>query len=104
MGQFTLRSIGIKSGKALIRYSISILSDEEIISMEENLAKETEKRVRLHEIYEKAKAENENRAQLEAQREKVSLLMYIDNIFNFVRRLNYAINNFWKKESVNFNV
>jgi hypothetical protein len=66
-----LKSIGITSGRALLRYNVVVLSDEDRIELEEKLAKETERRKKLEEIYSKQKVENEHRAQLEAEREKV---------------------------------
>lgn len=56
----------------MLRYNVVVLSDEDRIELEEKLAKETERRKKLEEIYSKQKVENEHRARLEAEREKVS--------------------------------
>jgi hypothetical protein len=67
----TLKSIGIESGKALLRYSQIVITREELESMHQNIAAEEAKRLELMKIYNQSKAENEERAQLDAKYAKV---------------------------------
>lgn len=93
----TLKSIGISSGRALLRHSVVVLTDEERVLMEERLAEEQERRQRLERAYVQQKMENELRSRLEAEREKVLFHMLIVNDF---RKSKFVINNFWKSKCV----
>uniref|UniRef100_A0A7E4VBG9 UBX domain-containing protein n=1 Tax=Panagrellus redivivus TaxID=6233 RepID=A0A7E4VBG9_PANRE len=63
----TLKSIGITSGRALLRYSAVQLSDAERAEIEAALEAEASRRRKLEENFERQKAENEARLALEVK-------------------------------------
>lgn len=66
----TLKSMGITSGRVLLRYSISEFSEAEKAQMEQTLLAENERRKKMTENFAKQKAENDARAILEAKYQK----------------------------------
>ncbi|RCN37558.1 hypothetical protein ANCCAN_16523 [Ancylostoma caninum] len=68
LGRVTLSSIGITSGKSLIRYQRLPLTEEQKAEIAARLADDVAKKQELLSKFTQKKAENENRAQLEANR------------------------------------
>ncbi|VDM46980.1 unnamed protein product [Toxocara canis] len=66
----TLKSIGISSGRSLIRYSAQKVSEEELSKIADRLSDEKARKEKLSEGFDARRAENQRREQIERQREE----------------------------------
>uniref|UniRef100_A0A0K0EQT8 TUG-UBL1 domain-containing protein n=1 Tax=Strongyloides stercoralis TaxID=6248 RepID=A0A0K0EQT8_STRER len=70
----TLKSVGIKNDRVLIKYDFRVLSDKEKTELENRLNEETKQRKKMEEIFLKKQKENEERELLKIQMEEESKL------------------------------
>uniref|UniRef100_A0A0N4Z0L6 TUG-UBL1 domain-containing protein n=1 Tax=Parastrongyloides trichosuri TaxID=131310 RepID=A0A0N4Z0L6_PARTI len=68
----TLKSIGIKNDRVLIKYDVRILTEKEKNDMEERIILEANKKKQMEELFNKKQKENEERERLRIQMEKES--------------------------------
>uniref|UniRef100_A0AC34G4A8 Uncharacterized protein n=1 Tax=Panagrolaimus sp. ES5 TaxID=591445 RepID=A0AC34G4A8_9BILA len=66
----SLKSIGISSGRVLLRYSVTEFSENEKAEIERSLAAENERRKKMEEDFIQLKAKNDARAAMEAKYQK----------------------------------
>ncbi|CEF64304.1 UBX domain containing protein TUG/UBX4 family-containing protein [Strongyloides ratti] len=70
----TLKSIGIKNDRVLIKYDFRVLSEEEKLELKKRLNEETKQRKKMEEIFLLKKKENEERELLKVKMEQESKL------------------------------
>uniref|UniRef100_A0A9J2P754 UBX domain-containing protein n=1 Tax=Ascaris lumbricoides TaxID=6252 RepID=A0A9J2P754_ASCLU len=75
----TLKSMGISSGRSLIRYSAQKVSEEELRRIEQRVAEEKARKEKLSVGFDARKAENQQRLEIERQREEEFAKQYQKN-------------------------
>jgi len=66
----TLRSMGVTSGKILLRYSLVSMTEQEKAALDAELAREAKKQEALSEQFEKRRRENQRRDEMQQRFEK----------------------------------
>uniref|UniRef100_A0A915C5H5 G patch domain-containing protein 11 n=2 Tax=Parascaris univalens TaxID=6257 RepID=A0A915C5H5_PARUN len=75
----TLKSMGISNGRSLIRYSAQKVSEEELRMIEQRVAEEKARKEKLSVGFDIRKAENQQRLEMERQREEEFTRQYRKN-------------------------